>query len=194
MSSVKQCDAPGCEKEVGRRKYCKLHYGRQYRGQPLADPPSVAARRLTAREKIERGSTPDPASGCWEWRGPHEYYGYGMVTHKGRPWRAHRLAYEAFVGPIPTGLYVCHKCDNRECVNPDHLFVGTHMENREDMVRKGRHALGSRHHWAKLTEDEVLEIRRRVGEGEPQKVMCEEFGVRDSVVSRIVNRLIWRHI
>ena len=94
-----------------------------------------------ARAEIEARRCPDP-NGCWLW---HESgaQGYGTLGFYGKKWLAHRLAWAAYKGTIPKGLHVLHKCDVRQCCNPDHLSLGTHQENMADMMRKGRNWHGA---------------------------------------------------
>jgi len=83
--------------------------------------------------------------GCWEWTLHRNHSGYGLTHIGGKTRYAHRLMWEEVNGKIPEGMYVCHKCDNPSCINPDHLFLGTQLENMQDMVRKGRSARGDKH-------------------------------------------------
>lgn len=94
-------------------------------------------------------STPEPNTGCWLWCGTVNSDGYGQLRMAGRTTGAHRLSYEAFVGPVGPGLCVCHKCDVPCCANPDHLFLGTHADNAQDRSRKGRTArMTAENHWS----------------------------------------------
>lgn len=101
-----------------------------------------AYRDLT--ERIMEKVYPEPNCGCWLWTGQHTDTGYARISVKEgpgrfRPKRVSRVIYELFIGPIPVGLYVLHRCDMPCCVNPDHLFLGTQKDNISDMMRKGRH-------------------------------------------------------
>jgi hypothetical protein len=106
----------------------------------------------------------------------------------------HRLAFELVNGPIPLGVSVCHKCDNKLCVNPGHLFLGTHKDNMADMRRKGRAAKGIRHSQAKFTPEAIAEIRREYSIVRSCPKMARKYGVHQSTINRIVTGVYWRHV
>lgn len=134
------------------------------------------------------------SDGCWTWTGRPNESGYGSIrpnpTEMGHPLPkvlAHRLSWQLHFGTIPDGLEVCHTCDNPPCVNPGHLFLGTHADNIEDMRRKGRarSANGSAHTSAKLTDEAVREIRRTNRPGGNTRELARRFGVTSKTIRRI---------
>lgn len=134
---------------------------------------------------------------CWLWRAAlKKPENYGFFTIDGKLQYAHRYAWQSERGPIPQGLLVCHTCDNPTCVRVSHLFLGTHKDNVDDCVRKGRRTIlrGEDHYQQKMNKAQVLEIRRRVAAGEVQRRLAKEFGIHQVTVSEIVRRKIWKHI
>jgi hypothetical protein len=127
--------------------------------------------------------------GHWLWQAGHTEDGYGRFSYHGRWEGAHRVAWQLFRGPIPSGLDVLHKCDIRDCVRPSDLFLGTNEVNVADKMAKGR--IGR---VAKLSPEAVKEIRSRHEQGESQTRLGKEFGVTGSAIHKIVHRIHWRHI
>lgn len=137
--------------------------------------------------------------GCWLWQGGLNCSGYGRFCIAGKRQKVHRLSYIQAHGPIPDGLFVCHRCDVRSCVNPDHLFLGTNADNMADKMKKGRQksgvTLGSKNHLSSLNEQQVLEIRRlyQAG-GVTQCELARQFNTDQTNVSKIIQRITWQHI
>lgn len=139
---------------------------------------------MTPKSRFEQKVQVTP--GCWKWTGSKNKYGYGRFWLAGAIVGAHRVSYELYVGQIPEGMCVCHRCDNPECVNPDHLFVGTHQENMRDMAAKGRNftpALkGQANGMAKLTNEQIAAIRQ---DGRKVTAIARAYGVAHQHVSKI---------
>lgn len=119
---------------------------------------------------------------CWGWAGAGKGNGYGHVSYQGANMGAHRMSFLLFNGDIPDGFDVCHSCDNRWCVNPAHLFLGTRGENMADAMRKGRTAGGIRKH---LKEGKVQEIRRRIARGESNSHIASVLDVNRETIRNI---------
>lgn len=129
-------------------------------------------------------------SDCQEWTGTRFANGYGRVGNR----KAHRVVWEEHHGPIPPGLLVLHHCDNPPCVNPDHLYLGTHKDNARDRKLRERGVRGSRVNTAKLSEDQVHEIRRRADAGELHRSIALDFSVTQPMISLIARRAAWSHL
>ena len=137
--------------------------------------------------------SPEPNSGCWLWTAYCDKDGYAVFSINGTgPQRAQRFAWNSFVGDIPTGMQVLHKCDVRCCVNPHHLFLGTNRDNMIDKVAKGRQARGRQTCSSnKLTETQVRAIR---ADERQQKDIAVAYGISQTNVSMIQRRATWRHV
>lgn len=157
-------------------------------GKRFCSYPCSKAAVGTLRERWERAVPDRPAAGCWDWAGAINSEGYGAIRD-GEQKRAHRVGYEFLVGPIPPGRHVLHHCDNRRCVNPQHLYVGTQKDNNRDTRVRGRfkprywRANGS----GKLSEEQAREIVARYRRGGIfQRELAAEYGICQGSVSQLL--------
>jgi len=146
------------------------------------------------QERIEAKVLRIPEAGCWVWMGSSQVRGYGEIISNNRKHLAHRASYEAFVGKIPKGMYVCHACDNVACVNPNHLFLGTQKQNLQDMASKGRSTWGEKNPMAKLTEEQVKEIKHGFATGKTDTELSKQFNISRSTIYGIRNSRLWSYI
>jgi DNA-binding transcriptional regulator YiaG len=131
-------------------------------------------------------------NGCIDWTDSLATNGYGKFYMNGKEIMAYRAAWILFVGPIPDGRHVLHKCDRRSCVNVDHLKLGTHNDNMKDMMNRNR--VNRNNKWTKLTIEKVREIRKKFASGIKQPVLAKEYGVHRSNIGLIVRRKAWSFV
>lgn len=167
-----------------------------FRGQPRRFVPGHAhgghrpiALRLAENSKL------DPGTGCIVWTAAVRGHGYGALNVQGRARGAHQCAWMLHRGPIPVGFEVCHSCDNPRCVNVEHLFLGTHLENMRDMTKKGRSRSpkGEAQGNSRLSAQDVREILALRGK-ESHRRIAKRYGVTHSNISHILRGKSWRHL
>lgn len=186
---MKVCSIEDCATEIGKhgaRGMCSKHYKRwKANGDP--NVVTVAPKGATALESLTFKGWTVTTSGCWEWNGKRDLDGYGTVTRSRRPYRAHRLAYEQWVGSIPDGHVICHRCDNPPCINPDHLFTGTPRDNSHDASGKDRLARDEWHGQCKLSSREVIQLREMYSTGRhTQRGLARSYGISQAQVNNIL--------
>lgn len=158
-----------------------------------------AAKTQRYRDRI-RASVVTDERGCWIWQKTISKNGYGTFAFGGgKNGRAHRVSFSVFCAEVPEGLDVCHRCDVRACVNPEHLFLGTRSDNILDASEKNRvsrthQKKGSTHPAAKLCEADIPAIRSRLKLGHAKVSIARDYGVSDRVVLLIARGEAWRHV
>ena len=190
------CSVQDCEKPARAKGMCTMHY---QRAKKYGDPLQFDDRTVPLADRIKEKVQIDQSTSCWNWLGFKDSKGYGSLWNGKTMGKAHRLSYQEFVGEIPDGLFVLHRCDNPSCINPEHLFLGTHIENMADMRAKGRSASekrqrGSVHYQSKLTESQVVEIKTRLAKGEECTAIAKLFDVDRTCISNIKRGINWKHI
>lgn len=204
------CAFDGCGRRPFGHGLCKGHYKQHVRGQSLRRLQQDITPEERFWAKVNKGGpTPDrnvygDIGQCWVWTSGKDLRGYGCFNKApGEATRAHRYSWAITVGPVPDGLSVLHRCDERACVRPDHLFLGDQGDNMRDMAAKGRqwvqlnperHFRGEQHPNAALTETSVIEARRRHAAGESFGAIARNLGVNRSSVARAVLRKSWKHV
>lgn len=148
-------------------------------------------RHWTIAQKLALYSSKPAPDACWEWTGSLGTTGYGQLNVGGRPQHAMRLAWIEANGPIPSGRHVLHRCDNRKCINPAHLWLGAHADNMADKISKGRQMRGRGHPHAKLSDETVRAIRTATG---TNREIGARYGIDPSTVCRIKAGLRWAHV
>ena len=139
------------------------------------------------------------SDGCWEWTASCLTSGYGAFWNGSKVITAHRQSFIMAHGDIPDGLFVCHHCDNRKCVRPDHLFLGTNADNVADMVSKNRvsrvsRCAGVKSPHAKLNDSKVREMRSLALEGVSHKEISKRFMISHATANKVIRRLAWSHV
>jgi hypothetical protein len=184
-----KCAFDGCERDAVSKGYCDKHYRRLLRRGDVNDFGSRKVEEGNAVERFHK-KYEISESGCWIWTAGTRPNGKGVLyprhwTDDGKSVGAHRFSFELVHGPIPESMYVCHKCDTPLCVNPDHLFVGTHHDNMRDMVAKKRSFTGrgeDKKGRSKLTNQQADQIRKM---DVSQSKLAAMFGVSQTTISRI---------
>ena len=191
-----KCSVQSCQRKSGTRGWCEKHYARWLRHgdvkalkfRPKKWDSETIKRRLFLDRKV------DPLTNCWEWKGYLNKYGYGKLTVDGKDTSVHRLSAHLFHNfRLKSNLFICHKCDNRRCFNPEHLFIGNASDNSADAAKKKRFT-GSRNGRALLCEDDVILIRKLITEGYKGNKIAQQFGVTPYCISDIKRWKRWKHV
>jgi len=187
------CLATECNRIYYAIGLCRIHYHR-WRKRGSLDCRIVIN---NIQEKLKYYSKINE-NGCWEWQRAKIHNGYGRVyvKHKNKDELTHRASWEAFVGEIKEGMQINHKCHNRACINPDHLYLGTQKENVRDMLLAGRGNVpkGSDCINSKLTEDKVKLIKKMLNEGKRSCDIAIQFNISRSTIWNIKYGKTWKHI
>lgn len=186
------CSIEGCSNQFLAKGYCSIHYQRYKRhNDPLKT--NKCCKYDDIQTAFESNVIKKSNKECCEWIGTKNIAGYGILSYK-KHYYAHRYSYEKKHGIINEGMFVCHKCDNPSCVNPDHLFIGTPKDNSQDMANKGRSSKGEKNGTATMSNNTVIKIKELINLGMKNKEISLKLNVRADRVSSIRHSVSWKSI
>lgn len=146
-------------------------------------------------QHIQESVFPCPNTGCWWWAGTMSPTGYGQLSSNHKSIRAHRAIYEHYKGvKLSPDIFLCHTCDNKSCVNPDHLFPGNAKINADDLVKKNMHLKGEKVGTSKLKEQEVIEIKKALAQGASINTLANQSQVHRDTIYHILIGKTWKHV
>jgi len=201
------CYHEGCERiavqSFESKWYCNKHISRcrKYGDSSINRNPKFMG---TIKERLLHNAVVNPKTNCWEWQLSLDKGGYGNISIGNIPYQVHRVSYETFVHKlVPKTLHVLHDCDNRRCINPEHLFTGTNYDNMQDRNIKGRQAKGTMFSTSKLTEDKVKDIKNQFKEFVPFDeigfsnqcgLIADKYNVSGKLIRNIYHGTAWKHV
>lgn len=190
-----ECCIKECFTVAVGKGLCPKHLAR-FKTHNTLLPTKVQYHGLSVQERFMKYV--EKTESCWIWVGYTNDTGYGALNVEGSPKLSHRLSWTFFKGEIPEGAYVCHKCDTPNCVNPDHLFLGTQQDNMADMDTKGRRrygvSLGENHGYSKLSNEDVMFIKNYPKYHGSGVKLAKKFNISATNISDIRNGKTWKHL
>ncbi len=194
IRSVTVCKEQECGKPKRKRGWCESHYNLIWRRGLKQRKFERIHQSVSIEERLKLKSKLNVDTGCLDWLVPHNATGYGFVRHNGKNRGAHVVSWELANNASASGFVIMHTCDNRKCINPDHLVCGNDTLNMQDKVSKNRQAKGTDFKSSKLNEQKIIEIIEKYMSGMSQLEISKLFGVDASHISNIVNRKVWKHV
>jgi len=190
------CEVADCNNKIHAKNLCDKHYRRVLNTNSIELLPRKKKPSNQLRDIFLEKILVDKNNECWEWQDFRNKNGYGVTCVNSKVKSAHRTSYELFIGEIPKDLQINHKCHNRGCVNPDHLYAGTAKDNSRDMFEANRQRIvrGANHGNALLSEEQVILIREELINGARIAVLSKKFNISGSQISAIKLAQKWKSV